>query len=287
VLDLAIAYRIYPRISKIPAFFPEDKFQLSTLCLQSFKKALGTLRVKIWALLDGCPHEYENLFRKLFAPEELEIIRLESVGNLATFSMQLDLLMRQTEASLVYFAEDDYFYSPDAIAKMVDFARSNRGIDFVTPYDHSDLYTRSYSRERHLITAFGDRHWRTVSSTCLTFLASRESLVRTQHILRTYSRGNNDCSAWLSITQKAALLNLSVHWHDMDSLKIWLLAVKWGWMQILFGRAYRLWSPLPALGTHMESPCLAPVVHWSAQFLDAKDEALKAVDQLSADPELK
>jgi hypothetical protein len=64
MIDLAAAYRIYPGASKAPAFFETDKFKLSGMCLQSFKRALGGLRVKVWALLDGCPPEYEALFRE-------------------------------------------------------------------------------------------------------------------------------------------------------------------------------------------------------------------------------
>src|ERR1700683_3904958 len=83
MIDLAIAYRIYPGISKSPAFFPTDKFKLSEMCLWSFKKALGGLRVKIWALLDGCPPEYETLFRETFQSDDLEILWLDKIGNLA------------------------------------------------------------------------------------------------------------------------------------------------------------------------------------------------------------
>jgi hypothetical protein len=56
--DLAVAYRVYPGISKEPAVHADDKLRLAELCLRSFKEALGTLRVKVWALLDGCPPEY-------------------------------------------------------------------------------------------------------------------------------------------------------------------------------------------------------------------------------------
>jgi hypothetical protein len=55
MIDLAVAYRIYPRVSKSHAFFSADKFRLSKMCLDSFRGALGGLRVKVWALLDGCP----------------------------------------------------------------------------------------------------------------------------------------------------------------------------------------------------------------------------------------
>jgi hypothetical protein len=51
MIDIAVAYRRYPGISKTPAYFSDDKFRLSKMCLNSFKMAFGGLRFKIWALL--------------------------------------------------------------------------------------------------------------------------------------------------------------------------------------------------------------------------------------------
>jgi hypothetical protein len=267
MFDLAVAYRIYPGVSKIPAFFAEDKFKLSEMCLQSFKKSLGGLRAKIWALLDGCPPEYEALFRDTFPNDEIEIVSLDKVGNLATFSLQIDLLTGRSDATHVYFAEDDYFYFPGALEKMVEFMRENRDVDFVTPYDHPDSYTTSSRLERHLVRPFSDRYWRTASSTCLTFLTTRKNLARTQSTFRTYSRGNGDCPVWLALTQKLELANLNVHWHDTFRFKTWLLTLRWGLRALVLGRRYRLWAPMPALATHMESSCVSPVVDWQAEFV--------------------
>jgi len=60
--DVAVAYRIYPRVSKIPAMFPEDKFRLAKLCLRSLRASLGGVRAKMFVLLDGCPREFEGLY---------------------------------------------------------------------------------------------------------------------------------------------------------------------------------------------------------------------------------
>jgi hypothetical protein len=270
--DLAVAYRIYPGISKNPAFFSEDKLKLSEMCLLSFKKACANLRVKMWVLLDGCPIGYETLFRRVFGDQDLEIINLESIGNLATFSLQIDLLTKQTESEFVYFAEDDYFYFPDALHKMIEFSRANSDVDFVTPYDHPDSYDTSSRTERHLVRPFGDRYWRTASSTCLTFLTSRKNLLRTKSTFMTYSKGNMDCPMWLALTQKVELANVRVHWHDLFRLKTWIKTWKWGLADVLFGRRYQLWAPMPALGTHMESSRLSPVIDWAARFHDANEE---------------
>jgi hypothetical protein len=271
MIDLAVAYRIYPGVSKIPPFFSTDKYKLSEMCLHSFKRALGGLRVKIWALLDGCPPEYEALFRETFQGYDLEILSLNKIGNLATFSLQIDLLTTQTEAPYVYFAEDDYFYLPDALEKMVTFMRKNPDVDFVTPYDHPDSYNTSSRFERHLVRPFGDRYWRTASSTCLTFLTSCQNIIRTKSMFRTYSRGNWDCPVWLALTQKLELANLRVHWRGLFRLAIWAKTLIWGYRRLLFGRRYRLWVSLPTLATHMESTRMSPLIDWQALFVSTQN----------------
>lgn len=274
MFDLAVAYRIYPGISKNPAFFSNDKFKLSELCLRSFKRSLGTLRVKVWALLDGCPAEYEELFLKVLGDSDLDIVRLNGVGNLSTFSLQIDLLTKQTIAPYVYFAEDDYFYLPDALSTMLTFIREDPEVDFVTPYDHPDSYSTSSRFERHMVKPWGDRYWRTASSTCLTFLSSRDKLLRTQSMFRSYCRGNMDCPIWLALTQKRELANLRVHWHDTFRLKTWVKTWRWGYRALLFGRRYHLWAPMPTLATHMESSGLSPLFDWKTLFLQAHEEGL-------------
>ncbi len=272
MFDLAVAYRVYPGISKTPAFFSNDKLKLSELCLKSFKGSLGPLRVKIWALLDGCPAEYEELFLKVLGGDDLEIIRLSGVGNLSTFSHQIDLLTNQTVARHVYFAEDDYFYLRDGLSAMLTFMRENPDVDFVTPYDHPDSYYTCSRFERHHVKPFGDRYWRTASSTCLTFLTSRENLIRTESVFRTYCQGNMDCPIWLALTQRSELGNVRVHWHDSFRLKTWIKTWIWGYRSLLFDRRYRLWTPMPTLATHMESTGLSPLLDWQSHFLQAQDQ---------------
>ena len=273
MVDLAIAYRIYPGVSKTPAFFPTDKFKLSEMCLRSFKAALGGLNIKMWALLDGCPPAYEELFRGTFQSHELEILSLNKIGNLATFSLQIDLLTKQKDSPYVYFAEDDWFYLPGALEKLLVFMRQNKDVDFATPYDHPDSYFTASRSERHLIRPFGDRYWRTATSTCLTFLTRQETLIRTESILRTYSRGNWDCPMWLSLTQKAELANLRVHWNNLFRMVIWAKTFWWGFRRLFFGRRYRLWVPLPALATHMEAPCVSPLVDWQRLFAEYQSQS--------------
>src|ERR1700723_2139884 len=140
--DLAVAYRIYPKVSK-PALglpYSDDKLRLSEICLRSFKECVEGLRVKIWAILDGCPESFADLFRKYFDPDDLVLVPLPAVGNHATFGKQIDILLSQTDRDFVYFAEDDYVYLPNRFARMIFFMNAYKHGDFVTPYDHLDCF---------------------------------------------------------------------------------------------------------------------------------------------------
>jgi len=267
--DLAVAYRIYPRVSK-PALelpFGDDKYLLSEACLRSFMESLGSLRVKMWALLDGCPSEYETLLRKYVNGRDLVILRLDRIGNQATFARQIDMLLKQTDAELVYFAEDDYFYLPGQFREMIDFLASHDDADFVSPYDHPDCYNLDLHRGRKWIKTFGSHHWRTAASTCLTFLARKEGLKECESVFRSYARGNFDCALWLSLT-KHRVFNPGYGLRSLlaGSFSWKLLAKAWGygWRQIMFGARRQLWVPVPGIATHLDASALSPTVDWTA-----------------------
>ena len=78
--DLTVAYRIYPLISKVPAIFPDDKFKMSEICIKSFAKAIGNLKVKMFVILDNCPETYTQLFIDNLKNVDLVCINGNNVG---------------------------------------------------------------------------------------------------------------------------------------------------------------------------------------------------------------
>jgi hypothetical protein len=265
--DLAIAYRIYPKVAK-PAEglpFSRDKFQLSEICLRSFKESLGNLRVKLWVLLDGCPDEYGFLFRKYFEPEDLVLVPLPGVGNQATFGKQIELLLEQQESEIVYFAEDDYLYLPGQFRRMIEFLQAYKDVDFVTPYDHPDCYSLEIHRHPKWVRVHQGLHWRTAASTCLTFLTRKMTLDCKKALFESYCRQNNDCSVWLSLT-KTSLFDpakfLRYIFRDPHYAKIIAKAWLYGWPQILFGSRVKLWAPIPGIATHLDTRAMSPNVDW-------------------------
>ena len=265
--DLAVAYRIYPKVAKPAQSLPfgDDKLRQAEICLRSFRNSLGSLRVKVWAILDGCPAEYRALFERYFAPRDLVLVEVNAIGNRATYGKQLEILLSQRDAEYVYFAEDDYFYLPDQFELMLKFLREGQSVDFVSPYDHADCYQLDLHREPKWLTVFAGHHWRTAASTCLTFLTRQSTLVRYQRVLRTYSRRNDDCAVWLSLTKRRVLSPLALfryfarrEFYRKSLAKAWLFC----WSQIIFGRTVKLWVPLPGIATHLSAGLLSPGMDW-------------------------
>jgi hypothetical protein len=264
--DLVVAYRIYPRVSLSPLVFQKDKYNLSKLCLESFKLSLGNLKVKIFVLLDNCPPEYKEIFKKYFLDKDLEFIDLEGIGNFRTFNMQIDILLKQNYSDIIYFAEDDYFYLPNQFYQMVDFLVKNKDVHFVSPYDHLDYYTHKIYNSKYYVKIFNDRHWRTASFTCLTFLTTKSTLLKTRYFFRSYSRRNYDISLWLGLTKYGVFsfnrIFQNPNYADNLTLKIYVKIWLYGWYRILFGKRWKLWIPIPSIGTHMQNDRLAPTIAW-------------------------
>ncbi|MFX1500547.1 MAG: glycosyltransferase family 2 protein, partial [Promethearchaeota archaeon] len=145
-------------MSRNPFFF-KDKYNLVKVCLNSFKSCLGSIKTKIWVLLDNCPPKYTLLFKKVFDEKNLKIIELNGIGNRRTFELQFDILVNQEDAELVYFAEDDYFYLPYNFKEMLNLIKKNKDIDIISPYDHPDYYIYDIHDYKKSIKVLGDRKW--------------------------------------------------------------------------------------------------------------------------------
>jgi hypothetical protein len=166
---------------------------------------------------------------------------------------------------------------------MVKFLRANPDVHFISPYDHPDCYRLKLHHGRKSLKVFEGRHWRTAGSTCLTFLTKKETLEKTQTTFKTYSAGNHDCSLWLSLT-KQSVFSLPKFLRGCISKDVPrtapLIAKAWihGWRQILFGRKWNLWVPIPAVATHLDAQGLSPAVDWMPLLTEQREVAGSAID---------
>lgn len=261
--ELAVAYRIYPKVSApshgLP--FDTDKLRQAELCLRSFKRSLGPLRVKLWAILDNCPDEYVAMFERYFDAEDLVFVRLEKAGNHGTFSKQISVLLEQRDAEAIYFAEDDYLYRHVPFSTMIGFLQQGHDVQFVSPFDHPDDYNLDFHDFPKWVQVYEGLHWRNAASTCLTFLTTRSSLERYKHIFRSYEKRNYDTSLWISLT-KYRVFNIvnMLKYASADDLFGRILVKAWmhsAW-QNLFGHRAKLWVPMPSFALHLDRHHVAP-----------------------------
>lgn len=265
--DLSVVYRIYPEVSKIPIIHKHNKYELSKIAINSFKEALGDMSVKIWVLLDDCPSKYEDLFDELIENYDVELIKFDGVGNYATFNKQIEILLNQNFSDNIYFAEDDYIFVKDGLKEAVNFINSNKKVDFLTIYDSLDYYNMDLHKYKSNFFNVNDYDWRTVSCTTLSFMTTKDTLRKTQWVFETYSFKNNfDSSLWMSLTkinlfQFSSVIRFLMK-KDRDFIRIaksWLYC----WKQIIFGKKYNLWSPIPSLGTHLDEDGISPGIDWN------------------------
>jgi hypothetical protein len=276
--DVAIAYRVYPKVSTSsppPPVFGDDKFKLVEFCFQSFVNSLGGIRAKLWVLLNGCPPCYEAIFSERWAAQDLTILNYPSVGAGVTLSEQFRILREQADAPIVHFAEDDYYYLPGQYKVAVDFLRETPDADFATIYESSDFYTADLHDMRYEKRPFGGKEWMSCISTTHTFLAKRSVLMECQgmfeHLSKCYKgRTIPDLAMWMALTKKRVfnpykflLWSLSHRWFWAGSM---VMSWYFCWRQIVFGRRYSLWQAHPCTGTHMVSGLESPGVDWRSMF---------------------
>lgn len=275
---IAIAYRIYPGISKKPAYFHNDKRKMSELCFASLMNSLGELDYHIWVILDKCPKDYESIFLKHCPKEKLTFIHDEGIGNALTFEHQIRILLEQDFSDSIMFAEDDYFYRFNAIHEGVEFLSEQPDAHFVTLFDHGNYYTLPLHAFKGESVAKGITTWRTVNSTCLTFLTTKEHVCDVKSVFLTYKKKNYDASIWLTIT-KLGLWSGAL-WKEVfrDSLHIRIVVKTFlfGVLHLILGKRKKLWCPYPSLSTHLEEKDLSPDVEWEILFRKtAKDIGLE------------
>jgi hypothetical protein len=266
--DLAIAYRIYPKVSKVPAIHSDNKYELSRVCLESFYNAVKKVKAYVYIILDGCPPEYKALFEKTLIGIDYEFIDKEGVGNAQTFSLQMDLLLSQDKSEVIYFAEDDYFYLDNAFSELLKAVKDPR-VDFLTPYDHPDTYTTDFHNYKKEYLEIAGRKWGIMSSTTMTFMTTKKTLRETKHIFDTYTIRNYDASLWLSLTKLNAFnfgLMIMFMFTNIPFFKIYLKLVYFTLSQVLFGKKRILVQAVPALATHMEDAFLSHNINWYKEF---------------------
>lgn len=130
------------------------------------------------------------------------------------------------DKDLVYFCENDYLHVEGWVDKILDMFTTYNIPGYVSLYDHSDKYTESYSDLVSRVYVTSTCHWRTVPSTCGSFIVNKTTLDEDYDVHTTF-------------------------YSDHDKF------IKLG-----EDRGRVIVSPMPSLSTHCEVEWLAPIVNW-------------------------
>lgn len=128
---------------------------------------------------------------------------------------------------LIYFLENDYLHVKGWDEKVLDLFQSFEGINYVSLYDHGDKYWHpNYDDLVSKIFCSNAHHWRTMMSTCGSFIVSKKLW-------------KEDCDFHISL--------------EGDHNK---------WLAIAEEKSRFLLTPVPGLSTHCMDAFLSPTINW-------------------------
>ncbi|MFP9097550.1 hypothetical protein ACLI09_00725 [Flavobacterium sp. RHBU_24] len=269
----------YPRINIIfrscdsvtavhhaPRPFNLDKKTLIKICFKSLHNAIQAYNCRIIVLGDNLSDEMKQFF--LSYNTEL---REGIFGNDNSIRETVKIAQEFNDDEWVYFCEDDYLHTPDAIHKICTLIKEKHTVIppsitikkrlrkkeltllsvprfmsepeiTIFPADYPDRYNIVHNRPRFIFHT-SDSHWRQVTDITFTFLMKVSSARKHKNTLIKAARGAND--RYLS----EKLLSRSFFFTKM-------LCV----------------SPLPSLSTHMHTHTMSPLVHWEALAMALKNK---------------
>jgi hypothetical protein len=142
-----------------------------TDCFYTLHRAIenSTNIGKIFIIIDGDRGYLSDYIESL----GYEIIYINVRSNEKSLEYCYDLASSLKDSNNIYFIEDDYWHTEDAI-DIINEGVNDLGL--VTGYDHLDRYVRNdditFGQEKIVLTK--SRHWRTAESTTCTWASSRE-----------------------------------------------------------------------------------------------------------------
>ena len=176
---------------------------------------------------------YVSSIIKEFSSEEVEV-----GSGAGTFNIALDYALKLHTQERVYFLENDYLHTPNALTILEEGL--NLGPVYVAGYDHPDKYIDADRGGNPFVEGGGEvtkvfitqsTHWKLTNSTTMTFATKVITLQQDERILRDFTKGTypEDFKMFLALRDK--------------------------------GRC--LLTPLPGVSTHGENAWLSPFTDWS------------------------
>lgn len=195
-------------------------------CLTNFVNVFKYHNITVIA--DGLDDESKNRLTNEYQDKVKEIDFVNFGSNAETFLYALDQAVLLPTMGRVYFVEDDYLHHEGADVIL------EQGLDksaYVSLYDHPDKYWGDNLNTNCRVFLTEDCHWRTATSTTMTFAAHVGYLRDDIQLFRKWCGGadrwTHDYQLFTEIANTRGLI-----------------------------------TPLPGYATHMDSWTMAGIVNW-------------------------
>jgi hypothetical protein len=143
------------------------------------------------------------------------------------FTWEYAKQLKLEDKDLVYFCENDYLHVSDWVDKVLNLYETYNIPGYVSLYDHKDKYVSPmYSDLQSQIYVTNSSHWRTVPSTCGSFVVNKDILHQDYDVHTTFY-SDHDKFIELGKTRNRIII-----------------------------------TPMPSLSTHCEIEWLAPLINW-------------------------
>ncbi len=255
-MEAYLYFRTYPGFSE-NNLFAQSKQELIDVCYKSIKQYLN--HVHVCAVINNSTPEYTELIRGKFpaihhvsAPcDRNDFWNNKMVfGGVGSFFKTYEYIFenKHEDDDVIMILEDDYLFVEDGFRQWVDGIRYFDG--FISPYDPPDRYRRNddaYAKKT-LLWLHNNRHWRKIESTTSTIGGKFKYFKKAFFVakiprlyIRRFHPGYFFGKEFASIDR---VFYRRCHY----------------WLRI------NLFSPIPAIATHLSKGQLSPGVDWEKRF---------------------
>jgi|688.fasta_scaffold402261_2 hypothetical protein len=211
--------------------------------IYSIENSPGDVKIVFTLMFDGDADSFnENFCSKYFELDkniqknncEYRVKLINAGTGAKSGQITLDYINSKNygDDELIYTLENDYLHTSNWVANVRDIFNSKIPFDYLTLYDHGDKYEYNHGFSRRYIDlnskiyACNKIHWRTIPSTCFSFITSPITIKRDAKIFKNF--------------------------HDMKAFII-----------LRYFKRRRLLSAIPGQSTHCMSDYLAPTIDWA------------------------
>ena len=195
-------------------------------CLENFTNVFKEHDITLIA--DGVEDDVWNKLNTLYPTLDLQRTSLGS--NAGSFLYALDQAVKLDPQTIVYFVEDDYLHHEGADVILEQGLKIS---SYVSLYDHPDKYWNENAGVPSNIMMSEDCHWRTATSTTMTFASVAGVLLSDKAIFQHWCGGEDKWTHDFQLfTELASKKNLV--------------------------------TPIPGYATHLDTWVIAKMVDWKA-----------------------